>query len=229
MVTISETDRARIADAVTKAEQTTSGEIVVVIADEVSEYREVPLSWAAGAALIAPALAVWLGVKPLALAKTAGEWIAAHVAALDATIAWVIAAYAAVQALIFVGIYLLAAWKPVRRVLTPRFLKRERAHKEAMAQFLATGLDGSPDRTGVVIFAALADHSIEIVADALINAKVGKAPWDEAVRAMQSKFAAGAVAEGFEAGISLCGAVLALHFPRGEGDKNTLPDAPRII
>ena len=37
----------RIADAITEAENKTSGEIFCVLAHEVSRYREVPLAWAA--------------------------------------------------------------------------------------------------------------------------------------------------------------------------------------
>ena len=45
-------DRDRIARAVHAAEADSRGEVVCVLAGEVSEYREVPLAWAAGAALV---------------------------------------------------------------------------------------------------------------------------------------------------------------------------------
>jgi putative membrane protein len=117
----------------------------------------------------------------------------------------------------------------MRRALTPGFLKRQRAHKAALAQFLATGLDGSPERTGVVIFAALDDHVVEVVADSAIHAKVGADAWAEAVAAMQQALKRGALPEAFERGVALCGAALAAHFPGGNGDANGLPDAPRVI
>lgn len=223
-----EQDRARIAQAVADAEKKTSGEIVVVLANDVSSYREIPLAYAAGAALVLPALAVWLGAHPLT-APVGANWTAEHVAAFDAKLGQALAYYGFVQALVFALVYLFVAWAPMRRALTPGFLKRERAHKAAMAQFLATGLDGAPDRTGVVIFAALDDHVVEIVADGAIHAKVGADAWEEAIRAMQDALKRGALAEAFERGVALCGSALAAHFPAGDDNPNTHPDAPRVI
>jgi putative membrane protein len=222
-----EEDRARIAQAVAEAETKTSGEIVVVLANDVSTYREVPLAYAAGAALILPALAVWIGAHPVT--RLAGGWTAEHAAALDDHIGAALSFYGLVQAIVFALTYFFVAWKPMRRALTPGFLKRQRAHKAALAQFLATGLDGSPERTGVVIFAALDDHVVEVVADSAIHAKVGADTWAEAVAAMQQALKRGALAEAFERGVALCGAALAAHFPPGGGDANGLPDAPRVI
>ncbi len=220
-------DRARIAQAVAEAEAKTSGEIVVVLANDVSAYREVPLAYAAGAALILPALAVWLGAHPVA--RFAGGWTAEHAAALDQHVGAALSLYGLVQAIVFAITYLFVAWKPMRRALTPGFLKRQRAHKAALAQFLATGLDGSAERTGVVIFAALDDHVVEVVADGAIHAKVGANAWTEAVAAMQQALKRGALAEAFEHGVALCGTALATHFPPREGDANHLPNAPRVI
>jgi putative membrane protein len=219
-------ERARIAAAVADAETKTSGEIVVVLANDVSTYREVPIAYAAGAALVLPALAVWIGAHPV---LASGGWTAEHAAALERSIGAALSFYGLVQALVFAIVYVFVAWKPMRRALTPGFLKRQRAHKAALAQFLATGLDGSADRTGVLIFAALDDHVVEVVADASIHAKVGAGAWDEAVSAMQEALKRGAFGEAFERGIALCGAALAAHFPPRDGDANTHPDAPRVI
>jgi putative membrane protein len=225
---VREQDRTRIANAVTEAEKSTSGEIVVVLANDVSSYREIPIAYAAAAALVLPALAVWLGVHPLAT-PVGATWTAEPTSAFDAKLGQALAYYGLVQAIVFAIVYAFVAWKPVRRALTPGFIKRERAHKAAMAQFLATGLDGSPDRTGVVIFAALDDHVVEIIADSAIHAKVGPGAWNQAIAAMQEKLKAGAFAEGFERGIALCGAALAAHFPPGDSNPNTHSDAPRVI
>jgi putative membrane protein len=172
---------------------------------------------------------VWLGAKPLLLASATGGWIAGHQAATDQTIGWAISAYALAQALIFAIVYFIVALRPIRRALTPGWLKRERAHKAAMAQFLATGLDGSPERTGVVLFAALDDHVVEIIADSAIHAKVGEGAWAAAVHTMQEALKRGALGEGFERGIALCGTALAAHFPPGDTNPNALGDAPRVI
>ena len=44
--------------------------------------------------------------------------------------------------------------------------------RRRMRQFLAHGLHKTENRTGVLIFAAVAERYVEIIADAGINAKV---------------------------------------------------------
>jgi putative membrane protein len=53
--------------------------------------------------------------------------------------------------------------------IVPRRAKHDRAHAEAMRQFFAQGLDKTEHRTGVLIFASIAERYAEIVADAGIN------------------------------------------------------------
>ena len=61
---LSEGDHKRIARAIAQAESKTTGEIFCVLAHEVSRYREVPLVWAALAALLLPPLAGAGGAAP---------------------------------------------------------------------------------------------------------------------------------------------------------------------
>src|ERR1700756_2247222 len=75
-------DQDRIAEAVGKAEEGTSGEIVCVLAGEVSHYPEVAIAYAAIAALVIPPLALALGLRPLAAVADAGVWMAAQAGAL---------------------------------------------------------------------------------------------------------------------------------------------------
>jgi putative membrane protein len=55
----------RITAAVAKAEEATTGEIFVILANEVSRYREVPLAWAAAVALALPPIVLALTLAPL--------------------------------------------------------------------------------------------------------------------------------------------------------------------
>src|SRR3977135_4036638 len=54
MTLVSDADQKRIADAITEAERTTSGEIVAMIAPESASYLHGPFLWAALAALAVP-------------------------------------------------------------------------------------------------------------------------------------------------------------------------------
>lgn len=221
---ISDADHARVDAAIAEAESKTSGEIICVIAREVSDYREVPLAWAAIAALLLPLALVPFGFELGWLRAIDGGWTAAHLSATDAAVGAALTAYVLLQAAVFALVLLLASVPAVRRVLTPRALKRQRVHKAALEQFLAKGMHLTEGRTGVLIFASLADHHVEIVADEAIHAKVGADHWGDTVAALVRHMKAGRPADGFVEAIGLCGAVLAQHFPPGPQNPNELPD-----
>jgi len=119
----------------------------------------------------------------------------------------------------------LALSHPKLRIhIVPRRAKHDRAHAEAMRQFLAQGLDKTEHRTGVLIFASTAERYAEIVADAGINEKVAPQIWDDAINALVTAIKAGRPGDGFVGAIERCGAVLRTHFPPGALDRDELPN-----
>ncbi len=64
---ISQADKDRIGDAISAAEAKTSGEIFCVIARHSSDYRLVPVAWAAAVALAVPAPLIYLTLWPASL------------------------------------------------------------------------------------------------------------------------------------------------------------------
>jgi putative membrane protein len=120
-----------------------------------------------------------------------------------------------VQLAVFAACAALFSLPGLRHALVPRWIKRDRASAEAKRQFAARGLHLTEARTGVLIFASLAERYVEIVADAGINAKVAPEVWDQAVQAMLAKMKEGKPVEGFLEAIRICGEVLAKHFPPG--------------
>jgi len=221
--------RAAVEAAVRAAEAGTRGEIYCVLAAESSDYREVPLAWAAGAALLGPALLLLFGVRVTAPEALQG-WTAAQVgAAAEAAAHNALLGAVLLQGFLFVAVLLLAMIAPVRRLLTPRGLKRHRVRQHAQELFVAKGLHGTRERTGVLIFVSQAEHMVELVADDGIDAKVEQSVWDEAVAVLVKGVKRGAPAEGFVAAIERCGAVLAEHFPATDDNPNELPDSLVMI
>jgi putative membrane protein len=196
---ISEADKARVADAIRAAETKTSGEIFCVVAQHASDYRLVPLAWAALAALIVPAPLIYLTL-------------------------WPAAAIYLVQLLVFVIVAIALSRPGMRYRLVPRRAKHDHAHALAMRQFFAQGLHHTEQRTGVLIFASVAERYAEIVADAGINAKVEPRVWDEAIAALIAGIKEGRAGEGFVAAIAQCGDVLAQHFPPGALNRDEVPN-----
>jgi uncharacterized membrane protein len=62
----------------------------------------------------------------------------------------------------------------VRFRVVPKRAMHRRAQAEAMRQFLAQGLHFTEGRTGVLIFASVAERYAEIVADSGINARLDR-------------------------------------------------------
>jgi len=198
---ITDADRTRIANAIRAAEAKTSGEIFCVLAHNAGAYRLMPIAWAAVLALIVPI--------PLILLT---EWEAKTVYVL--------------QLLAFILTSIGLSRPSVRFRIVPRSMKRERAHGAAVRQFLAQGMQKTERRTGVLIFAAVAERYVEIIADGGINAKVTQEVWDDAVASLIAAIKDGRPGDGFVAAIEQCGAVLAAHFPVAPGSVNPdeLPD-----
>ena len=83
-----------------------------------------------------------------------------------------------------------------------------------------SGMQKTEKRTGVLIFAAVAERYVEIIAYAGINAKVTQDVRDAAVASLVSAIKDDRPGDGFVAAIEQCGAVLATHFPAAPGEIN---------
>ncbi|MEI7805242.1 MAG: TPM domain-containing protein [Hyphomicrobiales bacterium] len=187
---ISQTDKQRVADAISAAEAKTSGEIFCVIAAHASDYRLFPIAWAAAIALFVPLPLIFLTAWPADTIYLA-------------------------QLIVFIMLAILLSLPAIRFHIVPKRAKHDRAHAEAMRQFLAQGMHHTEHRTGVLIFASAAERYAEIVADGVINEKVPPAVWEDAIKALVSAIKQDRAGDGFVAAIEQCGAVLAKHFPPG--------------
>ena len=196
---ISQAEKTRIIEAITVAEAKTAGEIFCVIAHASSGYSLVPIAWAALVALAAPAPLIYLTTWP------AGLIYLVQLAAFIVTAA----------------VFSLPA---IRFRVVPTQAMRERAHVEAMRQFLAQGMHLTEHRTGVLVFVSVAEHYAEIVADSGINAKVAPAVWQDAVNAAVAAIREGRIGDGLVAAVERCGAVLAEHFPPGAINRDEVPN-----
>ncbi len=221
---LSTTDHEKIASAVAAAEARTSGEIFCIATEEVSQYREIPLAWAASIALIVPPLLLVAGIHPWTWAVQPDGWSPAPIVGVQTLIGEAIGLYALAQTGLFAFIALLVSIPGVRRALTPRFLKRHRVKRTAYAHFSSTGLINAPSRTGVLIFASLKDRQVEIVADKAIHDAVGDPVWDAAVAALIKGMKKRDPAKGFVQAVEVCGAALAEHFPSEGPHENRFPD-----
>jgi putative membrane protein len=210
---LSPADHERLHQALAKAEAATSGEIFCIVAKESAAYREIPPAWAAIVALLAPLLALTFGLRPsMLLAPLQGGWTAAHAGMIEAATMAAVVAYAVAQVILFVAVLGLVSIPPVRRLLTPGFVKKAHVHERALEQFTHRR-HAARAPTGVLIYASSAERCIEIVADEDIHEQVGEAYWAAAIKAATARIRAGDPAGGLITAVEMCGKALADNFP----------------
>jgi putative membrane protein len=219
---LSKSDHDRITEAIAEAKSKSAGEIFCVLTHEVSRYREVPLAWAAIAAFVLPPVFTFAGLNWLIQANP--TWTDESARATKSVILGALGSYTMLQAAIFVIVALIVAQPAVRRLLTPRFLKRHRVRQVARHHFAASGAKLSHAEPHILIYASLGDRQVELVAHKAIHDAVGDGPWNAAVQAVAEGMKEKKPAEGFIRAIKICGEALAAHFPANGPHQNFFPD-----
>ncbi len=228
---LTDQDRDRVAAAVRKAEVSTRGEIICVIAQESSEYREVPVAWAALAALAAPGLLLLGGIHVTIPDLFQSSWTASAVGQVTELAAReAVAGAITLQIVLFFLVASIVWIRSIRTLLTPRSLKRSRVRARAREQFLARSLQATRERTGILIFVSVRERMAELIADDGVAALVDPKVWDEAMTQLLTGIRHKDPASGFENAVALCGKILAEHFPALEDDNpNELDDSIIMI
>lgn len=202
---VTKSDRHAVVAAIKAAELKTSGEIIVVVANQSDDYVHVPIHIAAGMALAVPFVLPW--------AARFFPWA-------SVTLWWVFA----IQLMVFIVVALLLSQSWFRYFVTPRMLMRKYAHRNAATQFLAINAHRTGGRTGVLIFVSLLEHYVEIVADTAIAAKVSHADWQRIVDQMLPLLKVHQLTDALVLGVEHSGEKLAKHFPPSATNPNELPD-----
>jgi putative membrane protein len=196
---ISEADKLAVEAAIGEAEKGTSGEIVAVIARASGGYHYVPYLWGALTALCVPwPLIYW-------------TWLPEETIYL-------------IQLAVFAALAFVLHYKPLRFMLVPRSVMRNRAHRRAMQQFFAQNIYTTPGHTGVLLFISVAEHYAEIVTDAAIAAKVPATEWKDIIAKLTADIGGGNAAKGLVQAIRRVGEHMSAHFPAPANKPNALPN-----
>ena len=198
-------DHDRVAAAIARAENGTSGEIYAVFARASADVT--PISYA-----VAMALCIVSGFLAAVLAALAGH----AVAAVDLAFGQVVGACLLLALLRFAP--------RLRRLFVPGFLARMAAARVAREQFLAHNLQSTARRTGVLLFLSEAEHYAEVIADDGIAAQVPPEAWTGIVDTLVRAGRDDSLADGFVEAIAAAGALLAQHFPQDDAGLNEIPD-----
>lgn len=205
MSMMSDEDHARIAEAIRDAESRTSGEIYAVLARRSDSYFFV-----AG------------------FVVTVAILIAAVVVALAAHWYWFTISLPlfglAILAAFLTAILLIRLVPGLGMLFVPKRILYQRAHLNAVQQFLSRNVHLTEKRTGILLFVSLAEHYAEVVADAGINARVPQEEWNGIVAILTNHAALDDHASGFLKAIRHAGQLLETHFPAGPDNVNELDD-----
>lgn len=197
--------RAKVAEAVRRAEALSRGQVVPVVVGKSDPYPEA--RWRGGLLAVAVVtIAVLAAELPLAL--------------------WELPLFQAVAGALGA---LVASWDPVERLLAGERAMDEAVRARALRAFHEHGLHRTAEGLGVLVFASLFEREAVILGDHGIHARMGD-DWNQAVTALVAGLRAGDPARGFVDAVAVCGARLAEHFPRdptSHPPRNELEDAIR--
>ena len=196
---ISDTEKLDIENAITKAENRTSAEIVAVIAKASAGYFYIPYMWGALAALAVPWPLIhwtWMPVQSIYI----------------------------IQLAVFAGLTLILHYPGLRYALVPRSLMRKRAHQRAMQQFVAQDIYTTEGRTGVLLFVAVAERYAEIIVDSEVHEHVPDEEWKGIIDQLTAGIGGGQATTALVEAIGKIGNHLAAHFPPSAAKENLLPN-----
>jgi putative membrane protein len=191
--------KARLHATVAAVEETTSAEIVCMVVRRAGDYTLFDLTLAIAAAMLLPGL-----LLPFAQIPALYIW-GAQIATLGACF-----------------------WGSRRLALGCRSERPERraraARAGAEAQFSAHDLERSEVPASVLIYVALAERRMEIIADREANAAVDPTAWQSVLSQLERSLAARDLESGLHQAIARAGEILAPHFPPCTDNPDQLPN-----
>jgi len=215
---LSEQDRIRVGEAVTRAEANSDGEIVTVVSEFSDPYHDAVLHWAL--------LVAFLALAVVASAPDFFTNLFGHI--VGGWLVWTPRELMTVLLAVVLAKFLVARWifglKAIRFALVPASTKARRVRRRALLLFRLATENRTRAKTGVLLYLSLAERRAEIVAEAAINDKVTPETWGEAMAVLLDAVRDGRPGDGMVASVEKIGQVLAAHFPRSPDDSNELPD-----
>lgn len=187
-------DEDRIREAVQRAEERTSGEIVPVVVPRSADYEVATWRGAVGAALLALVCVLFI----LELYDGWGlGWLHTPRGVVVATLASG-----------SIGALLATYVPPLQRMLAGSDLLDETVHRRALQFFVEEEVFLTRDRTGILIYVSLHEHRIEVLGDTGINDLVRSDDWEEVVGRIREGIRNDELTDGLVDGIDMCGRLL---------------------
>jgi putative membrane protein len=201
----SEGARARVTEAIRAIEAQTSAEVVVSMRRESGRYTATDVSFGAASAFCV-LLVLLFHPTEFAIVTMPIE------VALAFAVGWFVCT---------------SAW-PLRRLLTPKRVRREAVEIRARAVFHDMRLSRTAGRNAILVFVSVFEHDVAIVTDIGIDEVALGEPFARAKHAIETNIRAAADFDAFLEALGALGPALAATLPRGDDDQNELPDEPHV-
>jgi putative membrane protein len=195
-----DTQRA-VQSAVAEAEAFTAAEIVVAVRRVSGRYREADYLFG-----FLVALAALLGLLYLP------EVFSLSVFVPDVAIAFLIGTFVSSR----------STW--LRRQLTTDRVRRGHVRQSALATFAELPCSRLPGRNGVLVYVALLERQVEVIADCGLRVSALGSTWQQACASLDATLRPRADVDRFIIALRNLGAVLGREHPRLADDVNELPD-----
>lgn len=214
-----EDDRKRIAEAIKRAEQKTSTEIVTVVATASGRYDRAEDIVGFLTALLA-VTAGWLACPAFHSESAWGT--GPSVSGLLSVLISMVAGFAAGSAL--------ASRLPALRLpfISKRELEEE-VHRAAQTAFMSSRIRKTTGGTGILLFVSFYEHRVVVLPDDAILEKLPGLDWGKLCAAIVSGIKANRPTEALEEAVASCGEILGEVFPRQDDDEDELSNELILI
>lgn len=199
---LSDEELKKIEDAISRVEESTSGEIVPVIVKRSSSVGHVPLTLTLLITLLIVIAELpfsdWLWVTP---------WV----------YLWPV-----LLVVIYYFSHILGRNHWIQKFLVPEKDEVDQVHQRAHLEFYTNRIHRTEHGTGVLIFVSVMEKKAVVLADEGISAKLPKETWDQVLAQLGQNLHNGEWAQGFVKAIENCGEHLKTHFPITSARQNQL-------
>ena len=196
--------RARLREAVATVESRSAAEVAVAIRERAAPHREA--QWLGGALVAYAALLFMLFAPPV---------FRLSIIAIGTAVAFAL------------GVALVRAIPGLERALVSTATREDAVAKAARATFVQLGVDRTRERSGILVFVAVLEQRVFVVADRGVTGRMEANAWQaleaklrDAHRALAGADAASTLAKAIEAMAD----ELSIALPRRDDDTNELED-----
>ncbi|MBF0208174.1 MAG: hypothetical protein HQK53_14950 [Oligoflexia bacterium] len=221
-------EKEKISQTIKKVEQSTSGEIVVLVADSSNNYDESAILGLIGVSMF---LGIIIEHLIAIYSKFYSQWDGDNISfgsylgdfllqSLNETSLWRFLIFTVIS---FIILYLIMMIYPTLKLrLVSKSKVEKRLKEQAILAFYQNELYKTCHKTGVLIFISILERQVFILGDSGINQKIAEGFWYGLAEELTSGIRVGRAGESICRVIEKCGQELKKYFPLLDDDKNEL-------